>query len=223
MRSLSSSVFVVLLLTFVVSAQSTSTGLERIDLYSPFVVVGDKPSWNPLRARTSCLNLKLIPVQESCPSLDSISIGTRFGDNWDIFSLEVGNESRSRIIDIGKHEWGDHLKVPYVEPLRKLAKGETRGVTVNTSGTRAPDGKTYGQSTVSNQTNTAVFRADGGSQTDDYAPYVEAIKGHMYVVRVVQEKIDYYLLLRVDDIDRGERVSISYRKVKAPKKASLKK
>jgi hypothetical protein len=45
----------------------------------------------------------------------------------------------------------------------------------------------------------------------------------MYVVRAVQGKIDYYLLLRVDELDRGEKVSLSYKKVRAPKGTQLKK
>ena len=52
---------------------------------------------------------------------------------------------------------------------------------------------------------------------DDYSPLIEAKEGHKYADRVIDEKNDYYLLLRVDEIEQGRKVQVSIKKIDAPK------
>ena len=46
--------------------------------------------------------------------------------------------------------------------------------------------------------------------------FVKAIAGHMYVIRVVNETDDFYVLFRVEEIERGSKCTISWRMVPAP-------
>ena len=50
----------------------------------------------------------------------------------------------------------------------------------------------------------------------DYNPFEKAVLGNMYVLRVVDEKNDFYVLFRVDELERGRRCKISWKKIDAP-------
>jgi len=151
------------------------------------------------------------------PGHGQLNYGNRFGDNWDILALSNGNTSQHRMIELGEYDWTDKFDAPYIKPARRLKAGETRSISVNTSGTRAPDGKTYGNSTVENQSKAAVKDESGTETVDDYQPYVAARKGYMYLFRVVDPEVDQYFLIRVDDVERGEKLYISFKKIDAPK------
>lgn len=191
-------------------------GLDHVTLFCPFVFSNGnkKPDWDKGRAAQSCLDVTTLKYGR-CPATNAIGYGNRIGVNIDIFTLDIGRDSQSRILDLGKHEWNDGIEVPYVRPYAPLRAGETRKIIVNASGNRAPDGNTYGNSTIANQVKTARVK-DGSEFADNYAPNVPAELGHMYVVRVLDASNDYYFLLRVDRVDRGTSVDISFKKVPSP-------
>ena len=48
------------------------------------------------------------------------------------------------------------------------------------------------------------------------AAFGEFKSEYMYVVHVVDDTCDYYLLVRIDDLKRGERLVLSYKKLVLP-------
>lgn len=70
---------------------------------------------------------------------------------------------------------------------------------------------------LSNQVSSQIVSKDGKSRADRYSPVLEAKKGYMYVIRLKDEKVDQYILLRVDELTRGEKVVISYKRLNVPK------
>jgi hypothetical protein len=52
--------------------------------------------------------------------------------------------------------------------------------------------------------------------------FVKAVAGHMYVIHVVDEARDFYVLFRVDSIERGDSCTISWRLIPSPVAASAK-
>ena len=73
--------------------------------------------------------------------------------------------------------------------------------------------KDYANVDVKEQVTSAVTAPNGTVRSDPYTPIVEVKKGHMYVVRVVDDSRDFYVIVRVDDLERGERVILSYFKL----------
>jgi len=213
------------LAVFICSTSALSAGaqemgsdiLAHVTLFSPWVFIDGvkKPGWDKSRAAQSCLDVRTLKYGK-CPITDAIGYGNRFGDNIDIFSLEIGRNSQTRIIDLGQHEWNEDFEVPYVRPYPMLREGESRKIIVNTSGNRAPDGNTFGKSTVANQVKTAR-KNNEGEFADNYAPYLPAKLGHIYIVRVLDSSNDYYFLLHVDRIDSGSSVDLSFKKIPSPK------
>jgi hypothetical protein len=49
---------------------------------------------------------------------------------------------------------------------------------------------------------------------DKYTPFNAVKKGHLYLARVVDPNNDYYLLIRVDDVVQGTKVTMSFLKFK---------
>jgi hypothetical protein len=50
---------------------------------------------------------------------------------------------------------------------------------------------------------------------------MEAKKGHMYAVHIVDPNNDLYLLIHVDDLVRGTKATISFRKLDVPPKKPI--
>jgi hypothetical protein len=74
-------------------------------------------------------------------------------------------------------------------------------------------GKSYATANVKEQVSSTVKGADGKIRNDAYSPMVEVKKDYMYVVHVVDETHDYYVLIHVDDVVRGERIVLSFVKL----------
>ena len=182
----------------------------------------------------------LVSLKNGCLSTHCLNYGDRAGDNWDMFTVSAGGMPRTRMVRIGKYEWTDKFTVPYVEPWPVLAPGETRIITVNTSGGDGADGTPgtnagsagiaqmnggtisigksvknpdYAHASLDRQIGSVVKTADGKTRKDPYSPAVEVKLGYMYVVHVVDETRDYYLLVRIDELKRGERLVLSYKKL----------
>lgn len=144
------------------------------------------------------------------------------------------------MIDLGAYDWKDRISIPEIEPWPALREGESRNVTVNTSGADGRDGKPghpgmngdgtmppetasrqdgskrskqtidYANAPLSVQVSSSITMKGKAPVPSDYNPFTEVIKGHMYLIRVVDGGNDHYILMRVDDLIRGERASISY-------------
>ncbi len=69
---------------------------------------------------------------------------------------------------------------------------------------------------VADQISTTVKAADGKESQDEYIPFTQINKGYVYAVRVFDSMNDFYLLVRIDDIVRGEKIIISLKKVVGP-------
>jgi hypothetical protein len=212
--------FITIMLCYGLSAAHSQTNddLQRVELLSPFVTISESPhkvQWDKERAKVSCLSLRSL-TQEHCLMTNSIGYGNRIGDHRDLFSIEV-NQEQTRMIDLGKHDWSDKFDVPYIRPWAKLKPGESRSIAFNASGTKAPDGKTYAKTSLANQVSSGVKKGSGNVYEDNYNPLVEATEGHMYAVRVLDSKNDFYVLLRADKVVTGTSVVISFKKVPSPK------
>ena len=185
----------------------------------------------------------LVNVKNGCLSGHCFSYGDRAGDNWDMFSVSDGAVPRTRMVPIGKYEWTDDFTVPHVEPWPVLAPGETRTIMVNTSGGDGADGTPgagpvargvaqmnggamsigksvknpdYAHASLDRQIGSVVKTADGKKRKDSYSPVVEVKLGYMYVIRVVGEEHDHYMLIRIDELKRGERLVLSYKRLELP-------
>jgi hypothetical protein len=205
---------------------------DSVDLYSPWVPVdGEKYRWDPELKKNSCFDL--IRLERRCGGTQAFGYGNRFGVNWDIFDVHNIGGSQTRMIDLGKLEWADKFEVPWIKPWRKLRPGESRTITVDVSGADGRDGEPgrnadgtsaaasksgpkregLADKPVSRQVTTDVKTESGEEFADGYAPFMQIQKGHIYAVRVLDEKHDHYVLVRVDEIVRGTKVTISYKKV----------
>lgn len=114
------------------------------------------------------------------------------GDDLDWFSASNAQDSRSLIRDLGELSWSDSYKVPVITPLPKLKEGKTREITVDSSG---DTGKAWAK-------NNGVF--------------VKAIVGHMYAMHVKDTDSDFYVLFRVESIERGDNCTISWQIAPSP-------
>lgn len=164
------------------------------------------------------------------------------GEEWDWFQSPTEQNSRSVVRDLGQLSWDDKFKVPVVAPLPPLKPGETRRVTVDTSGADGAAGKdgTDGVSAPGSSRPDTVpsgfpprasdtfpsptpetlvkqsrrKRHDGKPKVDPIFTKVAA--GHLYVIHVVDEASDFYVLFRVESLERGDNCTISWKLIPAP-------
>ena len=186
------------ILVFFVGSMTSGQAIATTEILSAIETVGDKRRLNPeLRNRACFLLIKLV---HGCGvGVPMIHYGNRFGVNWDIFAISGHEQDQTRGVDLGELEWSDEFRVPEIEPWPKLQPGEQRHITVNASGT------------VDRQVTTAVKTSEGLIPSA-YNPYIEIKKGHIYAIRVVNGLNDFYILIRIDDLIRGTKASISYKK-----------
>jgi hypothetical protein len=195
-----------------------------IELRSPWIRKDAKRvGYDRTIAGRNCVSLTTL--QQICHSSNSLSYGDRMGDNWDIFSIS-SRQDQTRMIDLGAHSWDDKLEVPIVEPWPPLPPGATRNIIVSLRGAdgahgRNGDGsmsshpkprKGNGNAPIPEQASSTVT-IKNVVRADKYLPYLMAKKGHMYLVRVIEGEWDYHLLVRVDELVRGEKVKLSMRRL----------
>ena len=197
-------------------------GIQTIELYSPWVIKDSRTvGWDPELRKKRCLNFVLL--DQTCWAGMSISYGDRIGDNWDIFDFSAGPMSQSRMVNIGRHDWTDEFTLSPIEPLPKLAPGETRAITIALYGSDGKPGMngdgTYpkvfiregnGNKPLDQQVHATITMSGKPVRSDGYVPLSEAKKGDMYLLRVIDPKHDFYVLMRVDDLVRGTKVTLSY-------------
>lgn len=227
----------------VYSQTETAMGSEikSVELTSPFVGADRNVVFDNDLYKSSCLDLLLL--ERRCGGEQTISYGTRIGINESLFNVFGGKQARTRMIEIGKYDWNDKFTVPEVELWRPLGPGEQRMVTMNASGAdgapgangsagmnadppytpteprtdvRPADrvkGKDYANAPVTEQVSSVVKKDGKTVRTDPYNPVVAARENYMYAVRVFDETHDYYVLVRVDQVNGGKSVVISFRKL----------
>ena len=224
--------FILLFIASFANGQASGQGVDiiRAELYSPWVSKGDKTvSHDRMLAARSCFSL--IEYRWSCSKGMNISYGNRIGDNWDILAL---HGTQSRMIDLGPAEWSDKIETPYIVPFSLLGPGEKRHFAVHVWGADGVDGRdadgtssnrkkreSNANKPVAEQVSSKTESRSGELFVDNYNPLLETRKGHMYAIRLVEGKIDQYYLMRVDDVVRGQKISISLRKADPPSKRPI--
>lgn len=178
------------------SQQSYSDGVpQSFTLYPPRDKVTGR--YDETRA---CFSFKLgankLPNLTDPPTLTDWELGYGFMriSNEDWLTVRTGREQRSVMKELGKYNWSDTFNVPVLEPLPRLLEGEQRHITVDSS---------------------ADTHAAWANSTTHFA---KAKVGHMYVVHVKDEEADFYVLFRVEQLEQGERCTISWKRIPTPER-----
>lgn len=209
MKKIAFLAFLIIVATLTAVAQSD---VKTVEFYSPNPT-GKK--YQARRAEQSCFSF-VNEVQGSGVGADLCYGFLRAGENWGWF-MSMGDGTRNRLKRIGTKEWSDEFKVPVVKPFRKLADGENRSIVLDGSGEDGKDGAD-GDGAVDTRASDRVIPDDrrAPKPKSDYQPYERAVVGNIYALRVVDEKNDFYVLFRVDEMKRGDYCRISWKKVEAP-------
>jgi hypothetical protein len=200
---------------------------RKVTLYSPNKYSHDM--------RYTFFNFKKGAWARGDESGDVVGYGLLYvGEYYDWFETSTSRGSRSVIRDLGAHAWRDSFSVPVVEPLPKLKEGETRRLTIDSSGANGRDGAP-GRPGANGAPGRNGFPADDAPvnavvatlppppapPTPKREPvvdshWVKAVVGHVYVVHVVDDESDYYALFRVEALQRGDNCTITWKIVPAP-------
>lgn len=157
----------------------------------------------------------------------------RFGDlnygallvneDHDWFQVSAQPDARTAFRDLGAHDWADSFEVPVVEPFPELKEGEQRTFRVDASGADGEDGERGADAADADGVVRPKPRPappprrpknDGVPKVDPI--FVKAQVGHMYVIRVVNRGEDFYALFRVESLERGDKCTITWKRVPAP-------
>ena len=197
--------FVALVLAIPVSAQETVT------LYSRFKHGNDSRSAFDFESR----------VRSPRRGSWDIAYGNlRVGEDFDWFETSSSQGRRSVVRDLGEYAWTDAFPIPVVEPLAKLKPGERREIVIDTSGADGKDGATGpdadGVVRPRPQSSAAPQRPkrDGKPKIDPM--FVRAVVGHIYVIHVVDDVRDFYALFRVENLQKGDQCTISWKLIAPP-------
>lgn len=202
----------------------TNAGIKTFELLPVFDYSTEPPK---SRADRNVACIDLVRLVQKCDSSIGLLYGERSGINWDIFQI-VGE--RTRMVRIGKHEFTDEFEIPEITPWAKLEPGDRRTISIDTSGSDGEHGRNAdgtiadgppvreggANKPVSGQVSSTIKRADGTVIRDNYSPYMQIKKGHVYAVRTYDRDVDQYFLVRIDDLDRGEKVTVSVKRVEGP-------
>lgn len=156
------------------------------------------------------------------------------GEEHDWFQVSAGKEDRTAFRDLGAHGWDDAFDIPAVEPFPKLKPGEQRVVKVDASGADGEDGADGAPGAPGADADGVVRAHPQFATTPPDAPprprrpkhdgvpkvdpiFSKAVAGHMYVVRVVDEREDFYVLFRVESLVRGDNCTISWKRIPPPR------
>jgi hypothetical protein len=191
------------------NAASVSTSQAEFELDLAAGVPGAAPRWPFL-------------------SYGSVYVGKDL--NW--FMVHGRVDDRSVIQDLGKHDWTDSFKVPIVPPLPELKPGEQRHLII--------DGRPYDPNSLqarSSMQGVTSARSHDVSSDDfpqlppahpverkasvvsaqdlEYSARVLAkvVVNHLYVVHVVNAQLDFYVLVHVDALVKGDNCTLSWQRV----------
>lgn len=151
------------------------------------------------------------------------------GDEWDWFSVSLATNARTAARDLGELNWGENFTIPVIEPFPKLKEGETRTFKVDASGADGADGEDGAPAVDGNgkvmpkpqrpavSGEAQAVRKEKRSGVPIVDPvFLKAIPGHMYVIRVVDNDSDFYVLFRVEELVRGDKCTISWERIPPP-------
>lgn len=217
----------VLLLALSPVAQGSATTfpstqeIKRVTLYSPNKYKDDSGRF--------LFSFKTGMFVRELDDWDLIYGSLYVGDDWDWFSVSTARDARNAFRDLGALDWTDSFTVPLVTPFPKLKEGEQRMFTVDSSGADGADGApgapaADGDGIVRERPRPTANAAgaqsprppkrDGVPKVDPI--FVKAIVGHMYVIRVVDNDSDFYVLFRLEEIVRGDNCTISWKRITSP-------
>jgi len=132
------------------------------------------------------------------------AITNRNAKDWDLGygGIQINNEEwfdvshaegkRNVIKDLGQLRWSDSYRVPVLDPLPELKKGEKRQITVDSSGDTH---KAWAATTKM---------------------FAKVIAGHLYAMHVKDDYSDFYVLFRVEDHEQRNYCAISWTMVDPP-------
>ncbi len=194
---------------------AVSNGQDRATLYSVQKHRG--------QAKVFCLNFRSGPSRSTAEPCDLRYGSLYVGDDHDWFQSSGARGHRSVIKDLGSLNWDQAFTVPVVTPLPKLQPGEQRKITVDASGADGADGAPGVDGdgvlrprpeTVDSARARARPKHDGKPRVDSM--FAKAIVGHMYVIHVVHDTDDFYVVFRVDEVERGSSCTVTWRFVPDP-------
>jgi hypothetical protein len=169
--------------------QSTSGGMtQSFTLYPP--TDKDTGKYDESRA---CFSFKL--GTNKLPNSVDWELGYGFAQisNEDWLTINTGRpDQRSVMKQLGKHTWADSIRVPALEPLPVLTEGQQREITIDASG--------------------GTHAAWANSTTH----MAKATVGNMYLMHVVDDQADFYVLFRVEQLEQGAQCTISWRRIPNP-------
>lgn len=100
---------------------------------------------------------------------------------------------------------GSYSPAPPAPPIATSTQGSDRSIR-----------KSYASADITEQVSSTIKGKDGKVRKDSYTPYLDAKRGHIYAVHVLEGEKDYYVLVRVDEIVDGKSIKLSYMKVDVP-------
>jgi len=157
------------------------------------------PPMNPVTKKynegKSCFNFKLgqlkeIVLKQTQKNDWDLGYGFMHINQEDWFTLHFA--SRSVIEDLGERDWNHPGAVPFLEPLPPIPEDKPRKVTIDVSG--------------------GTFE----KWTRDTHNMAKVNLGHMYALHIKNDIDDFYVMLRVDELEQQKRCTISWRIVPAP-------
>jgi hypothetical protein len=187
--------------------------------------------------RNFCFNFQRGPNKSLRADCD-LKYGLLYaGDELDWLESSTARDDRSVIKDLGDYSWTAEFTVPVVRPLPKLKPGTERSFTVDTSGADGADGAAGapGAPGKPGADGDGVVRAqeipvtpsaskilatparpknDGKPKIDSV--WVKAVGGHLYVIHVIDDTRDFYALFRVEELQRGDSCTISWKLIPEP-------
>jgi hypothetical protein len=205
-------------------AQTTVPDQPRsVTLYSPekHKLTNAPPLSNgKLRPDVSRAYFSFTSGRLATPRVWDLSYGTIGG--WFVVGFGIGGD-RSAIRDLGKSDWSDNFKVPVVAPLPELKYGESLYFTTGVGK------KGEGSSSIEIRSAPVDFDdwpqffpsahnagSDEASRSEPAPVLAKIVPGHLYVIHVVKEQSDFYVLVHVDSLKKGDKCTISWKRIPSP-------